>query len=215
MTAFEAHRARFAALVTDLTKMAHAQFRDLAPEARDEAVQNTLALTWHGYVGLIRQGRGDEPGIVQSVLWYAAKQTRAGRTVPSGEGTRPKDFYAHAKRGRLRLEYIELHEFVSDTTPVPEAVSFRLDFPVFLGALTARQRAVALDLMDGMGTGECAAKHGVTAAAISQTRTRITPYNRSSVSSRRPNAPLRAASVRISSNSHISRSGRSGSETTT
>jgi hypothetical protein len=173
MTAFETHRSQFDAMVPDLIRMAAAKFRHLDPDAREEAIQNTLALTWHGYVGLIRQGRGDEPGIAQSILWYAVKQTRAGRTVPTGESTRPKDFYAHAKRGRLRLEYVELHEFVSDTTPVPEAVAFRLDFPAFLDTLSTRHRAVALDLMDGMGTGECAARHMVTSAAISQTRSRI------------------------------------------
>lgn len=173
MTTFESHRAAFEALVPDLTRMAAAQFPNRDPESKAECIQNALALAWHGFVALIGQGRGDEPGIVQSLLWYATKQTRTGRTIPTGESTRPKDFFAHAKRGRLKLEYVELQAFVSAETPVPDAVAFRLDFPAFLDTLNERQRSVALDLMDGMGTGECAAKHNVTSGAISQTRTRL------------------------------------------
>lgn len=173
MTTFETCRSAFTALVPDLIRMAAAKFCDLDPEARDEAVANTLALTWHGYVSLIRQGRGDEPGIVQSILWYSVKQTRAGRGVPTGGRFKPKDFYAHAKRGRLRMEYVELRDFIGTDTPVPDQVSFRVDFPVFLATLSDRQREIALDLMSGMGTGECAARHLVTAGAISQTRARI------------------------------------------
>lgn len=173
MTTFETCRSAFSAIVPDLIKMASVQFRDLDPDARDEAVANTLALTWHGYVSIIRQGRGDEPGIVRSILWYSVKQTRAGRSVPTGIPAKPKDVFVYARRGRIKLESVELREYVSDETPVPDAVAFRLDFPAFLATLSDRQREVAVDLLSGMGTGECAAKHLVTPAAISQTRARI------------------------------------------
>jgi hypothetical protein len=173
MNTFESFRQRFAALVPEMTRMAASHFRHLDAVDREEMVQNTLTLCWHSYLSLIRQGRGDDPALIRSVLWYSIQQTKAGRTLPTGDAAKTKDVFVYAKRGRLKLEYVEFHEFVRDTTPVPDAVAFRLDFPTFLDSLTARQRAVALDLMDGMGTGECAAKHRVTAGAISQTRTRI------------------------------------------
>jgi hypothetical protein len=173
MNAFETQRAAFAALIPELTRMAKAKFRDLDAESKDEHVQNTLALCWYRYTSLIRDGRGDEPGIIRSVLWYSIKQIRAGRNLPTGESSKPKDVFAYARRGRLTFERVDLWEYVSDETPIPDAVAFRMDFPSFIGTLNDRQRDIALDLMHGMGTGECAAKHCVTSGAISQTRERI------------------------------------------
>jgi len=165
MYAFELNRAAFAFLIPELTRMAFAQFRNLDPES--------LALTWYRYTSLIREGRGDEPGIIRSVLWYCIKQIRSGRNLPTGESSKPKDVFALARRGRVSFEKVDLWEYVSDETPIPDAVAFKEDFPVFLGTLNERQRDIALDLMNGMGTGECAAKHRVTSGAISQTRERI------------------------------------------
>ncbi|HZZ77032.1 MAG TPA: hypothetical protein VFE62_00855 [Gemmataceae bacterium] len=173
MTTFEALRAAFATLVPELTRMAAAAFRHLDPEAREENVQNTLALCWHAYRSLIEQGRGDEPGLVKSVLWYSIKQTKAGRSVPTGEFTKPKCFFNHAKNCRVLLQRIDLRLFVADETPVPDQVSFCLDVPHFLATLNDRQRRMADDLMSGMSTNECAAKFGVSAAAVSQFRTRF------------------------------------------
>jgi hypothetical protein len=170
MSSFETLRATFAALVPDFTRMAKAAFRDLDPEARAEAVQNTLALAWHAFHALIEKGRGDEPGIIKSVLWFSIKQTRAGRRLPSGGETKPKDCFSYAKKGRVKFEKVDLWHFVSEETPVPEAVSFRVDVPDFFNTLSDRQRSIAEELMAGTTTKECAEKFGVTASAISQFR---------------------------------------------
>jgi hypothetical protein len=168
MTHLDTARAAFAALVPDLTRMAKAQFRDLDPDAREEAAQNSLALAWKAYHALAEQGRGDEPGIIKSCLWYSIRQTRAGRKV-DGE-SRAKDAYKYAKRGRVRFEHAELGQFVADTTPVPDAVSFRLDIPAFLATLGDRQRRLAEALMAGETTSAAARRFGVTPSAISQFR---------------------------------------------
>ncbi len=173
MPSFETLRAAFTALLPELERMAGAQFRHLDPDAREEAVQNTLALAWHSYLSLIRQGRGDDPALIRSVLWYSVKQTKAGRALPTGDAAKPKDVFVYAKRGCAAFERVDLRAFVNDQTPIPDAVSFRVDFPAFLATLGDRQREITLDLMDGMGTGECAARHGVTPARISQTRALI------------------------------------------
>src|SRR5205807_5902755 len=107
-------------------------------EARDEAVQNTLALTWQGYVSLIGQGRAGEPGIIKSVLWYSIKQTKAGRALPRSGNTNAKDAMNAATAGKVHFEWADHRAFVSDTTPVPEAVAFRIDLPEFLATLNTR-----------------------------------------------------------------------------
>jgi hypothetical protein len=164
----------FTCLLPDLTRMAKAAFRDLDPEAREEAVQNTLALTWRSYHALIEQGRADEPGVLKSVLWYSIKQTRMGRTLPgTGEAEKPRDVYRNAKRGRVRFEHVELRHFVADDTPIPDAVSFRIDVPAFFGTLSDRQQRMAEDLMTGETTSAVAGKYGVTPGAVSQFRTRF------------------------------------------
>jgi hypothetical protein len=73
----------------------------------------------------------------------------------------------------VTFESVTLGSFVSDDTPVPEAVSFRLDVPAFLATLGDRQQRMAADLMTGTTTTECAAKFKVTPGAVSQFRTRF------------------------------------------
>lgn len=168
MTSFETHRQSFADQLPDLTIMAAAAFRYLDPEARAEAIQNTLALAWKAYEALIRQGRGSEGGIIKSCLWYSIRQTRAGRKA-EGE-SRAKDVHKNAHRGRVSFEHAELKHFASDDTPIPDQVSFRLDVPAFLSTLTDRQRRMAELLMMGNTTSEVAREVGVTPGRVSQFR---------------------------------------------
>jgi hypothetical protein len=81
--------------------------------------------------------------------------------------------FSYAKKGRVKFERVDLRNFVSDGTPIPDAVSFRLDVPAFLNTLSDRQQRMAEDLMTGTSTKECAEKFKVSAAAISQFRVRF------------------------------------------
>jgi hypothetical protein len=168
MTLFETLRQLFASLVPELQRLAAVHFRHLDPECQAEAVQNSLALAWQGAVAVARQGQAVEPGLLKSALWYAVRQTKCGRRV-EGE-SRAEDVYKYARKGRVRFQRLELQQFVADTTPIPEQVSFRVDVPAFLGTLTSRQRDLAADLMGGLTTTECADKYGVTLGRISQFR---------------------------------------------
>ena len=96
-----------------------------------------------------------------SCMRFAIRQTRAGRT-PQG-CPRKKDVLAPRWVGPTRLADFDPEQFVSRNTPIPEAVSFRMDVPAFLVTLNDRQRKMSLDLAGGMTTSECAAKYGVTA----------------------------------------------------
>ena len=173
MKNFETHRDTFANLLPELTVMASAAFRYLDPEAREEAVQNTMALCWHAFHAIIERGRGDEPNIIKSILWFSVKQTRAGRTIPSGGESKPKDVFTYAKRGRVRIEKFDLRHFVADQTAIPDQVSFRLDVPEFFASLNDRQQRMAEALALGETTSAVASEFSVTPGAVSQFRTRF------------------------------------------
>jgi DNA-directed RNA polymerase specialized sigma24 family protein len=167
----ETCRSAFTELVPDMVRMTNAAFRNLTPDAREEAVQSALAIAWKSFHALVQQGRGEEPNIIRNVLWYAIKQTRAGRMI-QGE-SRAKDAYKYARRGQAVFENLPLKFFVSDATPIPDAVSFRNDVPCFFATLSERQQRMAKDLMMGTSTKDCAERFDVTSGAVSQFRTRF------------------------------------------
>lgn len=161
----------FTDMLPDLTRMSKSAFRHLHPEARDEAVQNALALTWKAVKALAEQDRADEPGIVKSCLWFAVRQTKTGRRAQGG--TTCRDAFDGRRTGRAKFEGVDPNGFLALSTPVPDQVSFLVDVPALLATLTERQRRMATDLMGGMTTSEVADQHGVTPGAVSQFRTRF------------------------------------------
>jgi hypothetical protein len=173
MTSFETFKKMFASLIPDMTRLAAAAFGHLNPEAMQEAIQNAICLTWKSCHALFSQGRIDGPGIIKSVLWYSLKQTRTGRPMPGTGETKPKDCFRYAKLGRVTFEQVALDSFVADVTPIPDAVSFRIDVPAFLATLSHCQQRMAVDLMTGTTTKECAEKFKVTPGAVSQFRARF------------------------------------------
>jgi DNA-directed RNA polymerase specialized sigma24 family protein len=173
MDALGMGQAHYVGYLEDMRRMASAKFRHLDLEAREEAVQNSLALAWQAYRRLVLQGRGDEPGLLKSCLYYSIRQTKAGRTLARSGAAGVKDIHVRARLGRAKIERMDIRHLVSDTTPVPDQVSFRIDIPRFLGTLPDRQRRLALALAMGLTTKEAAAKYGVTPSAISQFRQRF------------------------------------------
>lgn len=158
----------FVRRIPKMQRMARIHFRYLPPEAKEESITNTIALTWKAFHRLFIRGRAHEPGILGSAFRYSLRQSRAGRT-PQG-CPRVRDTLSRRYVGPTRLDDFNLAEFVARNTPVPDAVSFRVDVPQFLDSLTERQRKMALDLAGGMSTSECAAKYGLSAGRISQYR---------------------------------------------
>jgi hypothetical protein len=174
MTAIKFLHESFLRELPELEVMAKAHFRHLDPEARDESLQNVRALTWKYWLRLCQQGRGDEEGLLRNVWWFAIRQTKVGRTIIRGDGKRGtgrQDVYdrTHGKD----IEHIDLNHFISQDTPVPDQVAFRLDTPIFLAKLTEKQRRIALMLAEGLRTGEIAKQLGVTPAVISQCKARF------------------------------------------
>jgi hypothetical protein len=175
MMTFEMLRDEFARQLPVLEALTEPHFRRLGPEARGEAVQNTICLTWKGYQALCEKGRGEEEDIIRKVLWWAVKQTKVGRSITGsgrpGRGT--MDAYAAARKGGAAFEHTDFNMLIGDDTPIPDAVAFGIDHPAFMATLTERQQSMALDLAAGMGTTEVARKYGVSPGAVSQFRTRF------------------------------------------
>lgn len=161
-------QTHFAQQLAALQRFARFHFRGYPPEARQEMIANVVALAWKFFHSLYRKGRADEPGILNSCLRYAIKQVHCGRKV---EGkNRSKDILDYRRSRKVRIDGCDLDGFVGRSTPVVDAVSFRVDVPDFLATLDDRQQRMAVDLATGMTTGEAAEKYGLSAGRISQFR---------------------------------------------
>lgn len=155
-----------------MARQVEGHFWHLDPEKREEAVTNTLGLAWKFFYYLFEEGRATQR-MLGSVLWYAIKQTKIGRKVQGNDGRIAKCAIDYRNRGRVRFEMTDLNDLISDNTPIPDQVIFRIDVRRFLASLKPRQQALAYELATGHTTSEVAEKHGVTPAAVSQFRSRF------------------------------------------
>jgi hypothetical protein len=165
----------FVSRLSEMEDLAAGHFRHLDPEAREEAVQNSVVLAYRYWRRLVERGR-DAEGLLKGVLWWACRHTRQGRQGGGRAKMKPKCVLDYARRGigNVTVEReIDLNHFIGQTASVPDTVAFRVDIPAFLSTLPQRDREIACDLAIGTGTKEVARKFGVSAAAISQFRTRF------------------------------------------
>ena len=155
----------------ELQRIARSAFRHLAPDNRDEAIQNTIALAWKQYRALVVRGRRDADQLLGSILWYSIQQTKCGRLMQGCPSA--KDLFQRHRRGESFIEDIDVHDLMGRSTPVLEAVSFRMDLPRLFASLSDRQQETARLLASGFTTSEVAELIGVTPAAVSQFRARF------------------------------------------
>jgi hypothetical protein len=166
-------RTAFEARLPEINRLAGSHFKHLDPDAREEAVQNSVVLAYRYWLRLAEVGKTGED-CFKSAVWWAARHTKQGRQA-RGCGSEAKCVldYARRRKGDVAVQGgVDLNSFVGSTTSIPDAVAFRLDVPAFLGTLTERDREIALTLAVD-GTTETARKFGVTPGAISQFRTRF------------------------------------------
>jgi hypothetical protein len=161
----------FVARLPEFQRIAKAAFRHLNPDQQEEAVQNVVALCWKQYRALVLKGRADAAEMLTSILFYAIKQTKCGRTIEGCPAA--NDTFEMRRRGTAIVEDIDVHDLMGRRTEVLDAVSFRVDVPKFFETLTGRQQQMAHDLALGCSTGEVAENYGVTPGAVSQFRARF------------------------------------------
>jgi hypothetical protein len=165
----------FVSRLSEMEDLAAGHFRHLDPEAREEAVQNSIVLAYRYWRRLVERGR-DAEGLLKGVLWWACRHTRRGRQGGGRAKAKPKCVLDYARRGMGEVivqRGLDLNHFIGQSASVPDAVAFRVDIPAFLRTLPKRDQQIARDLAIGTGTKEVSQKFGVSAAAISQFRTRF------------------------------------------
>ena len=78
----------FVAVMPRVVLHARISFRRLpCADSRENAVAETVALTWKWFVGLVRQGRRPEE-FVSAIAAYAARAVKSGRRLCGQERTR-------------------------------------------------------------------------------------------------------------------------------
>ena len=104
---------RFVQHIPAMQKAARLRFLAYPPEARQEAIQNTLALAWKFFHSLFCKGRAEEANVLHACFWYAVKQTRVGRRIDSMR--RAKDAVDCKHTGRTTFQDFDLNNFMGAT----------------------------------------------------------------------------------------------------
>ena len=170
---------RFLAMLPAIEVQARFAFRHLGPEAREDAIQETIANALVAFVALVQREKTDI-AYPTALARYAVAQIHDGRRV--GNRLNVRDVlspYAQQQKG-IRVERLdhfdeEENEWVEavvedDRTPVPDQVAFRCDFPVWLERLSRRNRRIAEALAVGHTTSAVARRFRVSPGRISQLR---------------------------------------------
>lgn len=170
---------RFLAMLPAIETHARLVFRHLGPEARADAVQETIANALVAFVRLVQLEKTDV-AYPSALARYAVAQVQDGRRV--GNRLNVRDVlspYAQKQKGIQveRLDRFDEEEgqwveavVEDDRTPVPDQAAFRCDFPAWLGSLTRRNRRIAQALSVGHTTGEVARRFRVSPGRVSQLR---------------------------------------------
>jgi hypothetical protein len=154
-------------------------FRHLRGEARQDAIQETIANALVAFVALVRRGKMAiaYPSVLAK---YAIAQINDGRKV--GGHLNCKDVssrYCQRLKGLVveRLDKFDSQEntweevLVEDRHAGPaETARVRLDFAAWLDSLKRRDRKIALKLAEGEKTSDVARRFKISAGRISQLR---------------------------------------------
>lgn len=174
-----AWHGRYLGMLPAMQEQARFAFRALSPDAREEAIQETLANALAQYVRLVRRRR-QQAATPTTLVRYAVAQVRVGREVAARMNSEDVLSPYARRRRKLRLERLEEYDDEEETwrdvvvedkrTTPAEVACFRVDFSEWLRTLSRRIRDIALALANGEGTGAAAAEFGLSPARISQLR---------------------------------------------
>ena len=175
-----AWHAGFLAMLPTIYSYARGAFTHLNPEARQDMIQEVIANALVAYVRLYQQGRVAlaYPTVLAK---YGISQVRDGRRVGAKLNIKdPLSRYCQKRKGVVveRLDKFDDEEnawqeaVVQDTrtAPVPDIVSFRVDFADWLASLCRRDRRIAESLAIGNRTSDVAERFELSEGRISQLR---------------------------------------------
>ena len=163
----------FVDMLPEIRKWLRLAFRQLRPEAREDAIEEGIIHALLSYARLHGKGRAGQAN-ASSLAWYAVRAVKRGRpAVGRMNGKDPLSRYAQVG-SRIRLERQNgewIDKLVADKrASVPDQVAAKLDVSAWFASLTQRTKQIAKDLAFGSSTSQVAQKHGVTRGRISQLR---------------------------------------------
>jgi len=169
---------QFERLLPLIRQQAAWHFRHLGVEARQEAVQSSIAHAWQALVRLARRGRLDVVRL-SALVRFAVARTRGGRNL--GTSLNANDVLSAWCRQRRNVRVERLREFdaagtwreivVADRRSNPaDLAAFRIDVAEWLNGLSRRDRSIAETLALGVSTQLAAKQFNLTAGRISQLR---------------------------------------------
>ena len=166
-------QSAFVAMLPEIKQRLRAEFWQLAPEAREDAIEEAIVHSLLSYCRLHEQGRA-EVATPMSLAWYSARQIKRGRpSVGSMNSKEPLSRYAQIGNG-IQVEPLGsnwMDAMVEDKkAAVPDQVAAKIDVAAWFATLTERTTEIAKDLAFGFSTSEVARKYGLSAGRISQVR---------------------------------------------
>lgn len=171
----------FLAMLPRIESHARVVFRFVpCQDRKDDLVQEATALCWLWFKRLRDQGRNPAE-FPTALAGYAVRAVASGRQLCGQESSRDvlsrfaqrrRQFAVSPFPERSTLGRGSWEDALQDNTqtPVPDAVAFMVDFPVWLETLSQRNRDIAEDMAVGHHTQELAERHAVSPARISQLR---------------------------------------------
>jgi hypothetical protein len=186
--------AAFLSILPRIELHAHIYFRGIrCPQRKDDAVQETIAISWRWFVRLVEQGK-DPLSFPMALAGYAARAVKCGRRLcgqvkgkdalsplaqqrhgfavepfPHSIASTHEDRYSHVG-GQRQQDAFEERLRDNTQTPVPEQVAFRIDFPDWLVTLTPRERQMVRAMADNERTLDLGKRFELSPARISQLR---------------------------------------------
>jgi hypothetical protein len=185
--------AVFLAILPRLQLHAEVCFRHLKCPAKEDAIQEVIALSWKWFLRLTERGK-DVSAFVSALVGYAARAVHSGRRLCGHEKARdvlsPVARRRHGFRveslphststsherlcasplGQQALDAFEERLCDNTLTPVPDQAAFRIDFPAWRGTRSERDRRVIDALMSGGRTKDVSQKFGLSPGRVSQLR---------------------------------------------
>jgi hypothetical protein len=181
---------QFTAALPEIAAAARYYFRRWRPQDRAEAIAETQAAAWHAWHGLVARGQDPVAVGVTGITYNACRYVRNGRRLGTGScGRGVMDVYHRKAQAACGFTILSVDSgdeisarpttgshwrqwLAADSRVGPAAIAaFRLDFSVWLEELPKRKRQMAELLALGHETGVVARMLGVSAGAVSQTRT--------------------------------------------
>ncbi len=176
--------AAFVAALPKILNVAGYRFRRVpCPDTREDCVCETVALCWVWFVRLVQKGRSPDTFMI-ALANYGAKAVYSGRRACGQEKARdvlsPR---CQRRRGFTVAAFQDLVDaddplggaiadalYENTSTPVPDQVQFRCDFPAWKHRLPDPKRRLVDMLALGHRTKDLAAMFGLSEGRISQLR---------------------------------------------